>query len=78
MTDTLTRDYLAGYETGYEHGIERGRQQVEDEWRGRMEAGAAVARVVAQAGPYAERAALRGQPERAARQRAILTERGIS
>lgn len=60
------------------HGIEIGRQQAEDEWRGRQTVSAAIARQIAQAGPYADLAEQRGEPDRATRQRAILAERGIA
>lgn len=71
-------DELAWYEAGLEHGIALGRQQVEDEWRGRMEVSAAIARQIAARGSYAELCERRGEPERAARQRALLAERGIA
>lgn len=71
-------DKIAWYEAGLDHGIALGRRQVEDEHRGQHEVSAAIARQIAQMGPYAERAERRGQPERAARQRQILQERGIA
>jgi len=69
---------LAYFEAGRAEGIEAGRRQLEDEWRGTYEVSAAVARQVAQRGPFDELAERRGQPERAARQRAILAERGVT
>ena len=68
---------LAYFEAGRAEGIEAGRRQLEDEWRGTYEVSAAVARQVAQRGSFDELAERRGQPERAARQRAILAERGV-
>lgn len=84
-TPIVLRDALTGlteamgwYEAGIILGVTMGRQQIVDEWRGRMEAGAAVARMIASHGPYDELAERRVQPERAARQRAILRDRGIA
>lgn len=65
------------YASGYAAGLEAGRRQLEDEWDGRMEASAAVARMIAASVPYDELALRRGEPARAARQRQILAERGI-
>lgn len=69
---------LRWYEAGLEHGIALGRCQVLDEWRGQMAVSAAIARMVADAPSFAELCERRGEPERAARQRHILLERGIS
>ncbi|MGY4642806.1 hypothetical protein [Cellulomonas sp. URHB0016] len=71
-------DPLDWYEAGIVHGIAIGRQQVEDEWRGRMEVSAAVARMVAGAVPYAELCDRRGEHDRADRQRTILRDRGVA
>ncbi|OIQ84052.1 hypothetical protein GALL_341320 [mine drainage metagenome] len=68
----------AYFEQGLVEGIARGRQQAEDEWRGVMTAGAAVARMVASAGPYDQLADRRGQHDRATAARALLAERGIT
>lgn len=69
---------MAWFEAGLVEGIEIGRRQLEDEWRGTMQAGAEVARRVASAGPYAALCDRRGEPERAERQRHILAERGVA
>jgi hypothetical protein len=55
-----------------------GRKGLEDEWRGRQEVSAAIARQIATSGPYADLADKRGQHDRAERQRAILRARGVS
>jgi hypothetical protein len=69
-------------ETGIVIGIGMGRQQLEDEWRGRMEVSAAIARQIATAGPWDELADRRaaagtGRPDQGALQRQILRDRGI-
>jgi len=69
---------LAWYQAGVEEGVRMGRQQVEDEWHGSLEVSAAIARQVAAQEPYSVLAKRRGQPERAARQRALLRERGVT
>ena len=73
----ITAEWLDGYELGLIHGDPIGYQRAHDEWHARAEVSAAVARLVSQAGPYADAAERRGQPERAAAQRALLAERGI-
>jgi len=78
MTGAARALWLEVYGLGYRDGIEAGRRQLEDEWRGTYEVSAAVARQVAQRGSFDELAERRGQPERAARQRAILAERGVT
>lgn len=57
--------------------IELGRRQVEDEWRGRLEVSKAIARQIAQAGPYDERARRRGEHQRADAHVATLRARGV-
>jgi hypothetical protein len=81
----ILRDALAGladamgwYESGVVAGIAMGRKGLEDEWRGRQEVSAAIARQIATSGPYADLADKRGQHDRAERQRAILRARGVS
>ena len=69
---------MGWYESGIVYGIALGRQQIEDEWRGRMEVSGAIARMIAQAGPYDQLADKRGQHDRAAAARALLAERGIT
>jgi hypothetical protein len=69
---------LAYVESVYAAGIAEGRQQAEDEQRGRGAVSAAVAQMIAGTLPYADLADRRGQPERAARQRAILAARGVT
>lgn len=70
--------FLEVYEIGFLDGVSAGRRELEAEWRGRMEVSAAIARFIATQPSYAELAERRGQPERAARQRQILAERGVS
>ena len=70
--------YLEAYSLGYRDGIDRGRQQLEDEWRGRMEVSASIARQIAAAGPYDELEERRGRPDRADAHRRHLAERGVS
>lgn len=69
--------HLPSYETGYQHGIERGRQQLEDEWRGTHEVSAAIARQIAEQGPYADLCERRGDYEAAERHRQLVRKRGI-
>lgn len=57
---------------------ERGYARCLDDFHARAEMSAEVARLVSSAGPYADLAERRGQGDRAAAQRAILAERGIS
>lgn len=58
--------------------IEMGRRQAEDEWRGRMEVSAAIARQIAERGPADALEMRRGRPERAERHRQLMRERGIA
>ena len=74
----LTREYLDGYEIGVLHGIDIGRRELEAEWRGCQEVSAAIARMIAKAGPYDELAIRRGQPARAAAQVATLIRNGVT
>lgn len=83
MTVRVVRDddemlHLPSYEAGYRDGIDAGRRHVEEEWRGAMSAAARVARDVASAGSYADRAEARGEPEHAAAHRAEMVRRGVS
>ena len=76
MTGEARALWLEVYGLGYCEGIEAGRRQVEDELA--AEWAALRAEVLPRLrGPFAELAERRGQPERAARQRAILAERGV-
>jgi hypothetical protein len=68
----------AYYASGYIAGIDHGRQQLEDEWRGRQEVSAAIARMVAEAGPWDELEDRRGRPASAAAHRRLMAERGVS
>ena len=70
--------HIPSYEYGFQHGIERGRQQLEDEWRHSHEVSAAIARQIAEHGPYADLCERRGEPDRAELQRQIVRERGIA
>ncbi|WP_456789761.1 hypothetical protein [Cellulomonas sp. P5_C5] len=70
--------WCEGYVAGFGVGDEVARQAVEAEWRGRMVVSTAIARQIAQAGPYAELADRRGEHDHAHAQRAILRERGIA
>jgi hypothetical protein len=69
---------LAYVESVYAAGIEAGRQQVEEEQHGRGVVSAAIAQMIAGTPPYAVLADVRGDHVRAERQRAILSERGVS
>ncbi len=71
-------DELDWYESGVMRGIEMGRQQVVDEWHAVRADGGRVARMIAASTPYAELCEQRGEPERAARQRQILADRGVT
>ena len=74
----LSREFTDGYEKGFEHGQTAGRQQLEDEWKGRLEVSAAIASAIARMGPADELEERRGRPERAARLRQIMADRGIA
>lgn len=71
-------DAMGWYEFGFQHGIEHGRKQLEDEWRGTHEVSAAIARMIAERGSYADLCERRGEPERAAEHRRTIRERGIA
>lgn len=71
-------DHLDWYASGYARGLEDGRRQLEDEWRGRHEVSAAVARMIAGATPYADLCEQRGEYGRAEQQRALLRDRGVT
>lgn len=77
MTPETRARVLDVYALGYTDGIAAGRQQLEDEWRGLMEVSAAVARQVAEAGPFDELERYRGRPDRAERHVALLRSRGV-
>lgn len=66
------------YESGFVSGYVRGRADEAEALARLQRTAAAVAGVVAKAGPYAGLADKRGEHERADRQRSILRERGIS
>lgn len=68
----------AFYEAGYVAGVAAGRDELEQEWTDQHAVAAAIARQMAQRGPYSELADRRGHSERAERQRMILAERGIT
>jgi len=70
--------WAAGFVEGHQDGDRRAREDIEREWRGQLAVSAAVARMVATAGPYADLAERRGEPHRATAQRALLADRGIS
>lgn len=58
-------------------GIAEGRRQVEAELAARQRAAVVSVRAAATAGSYASLCELRGEPERAERQRRLLVERGV-
>ena len=74
----LSREYLEGYEDGLIHGDVIGYQRAHDEWHARAEVSAAIAQQVARMGPADELEIRRGRPERAARLRQIMADRGIT
>jgi len=69
--------WVDGYEWGYQHGISHGLELAENQWRGRMEVSAVIARQVARVDPYADLCDRRGEPEAAQAQRQLLAQRGI-
>ena len=71
---TIALEY---YAYGFTHGVAAGRRGLEEEWTGRQEVSAAIARRMAASGPFDALCAARGEPERAARHRALMAERGI-
>jgi len=73
-----TTEWVDGYERGYEHGTAHGREQLEAEWHARAEVSAAIAQQIARMGPADELEERRGRPERAARLRQIMADRGIT
>ena len=80
--DHLTRDQAnlwdAAYTAGYTDGIAAGRAQVETEDADRWATMRATIHHLAQQPDYATLAERRGDRDRAARQRQILHERGIT
>ena len=74
----LSREFVDGYGSGWQGGVAAGRQQAEDEQRGRGAVSAAIAQQVARMGPADELEERRGRPERAARLRQIMADRGIA
>ena len=73
-----TTEYLEGLEDGLIHGDVIGYQRAHDEWHARAEVSAAIAQQVARMGPADELEARRGRPERAARLRQIMADRGVT
>jgi len=73
-----TTDFIDGYGRGYQDGTDHGRQLADDEQRGRGAISGAIAAQMARLGSFADLCEARGEPERAARQRAIWADRGIS
>ena len=68
---------LDWYEAGLDHGIALGLQIAEDEARYAVTQAQAVARLTAARETFESLSIARGEPDRAARQRAIIEERGI-
>lgn len=77
MTPRARAIALAFYEDGWVHGLTAGRRELEAEWFGRQEVSAAIAGQMAKAGSFDALCEARGEPERAARHRALLAERGV-
>ena len=71
-------EYIDGYGRGWEDGAEHGRQLADDEQRGRGAISGAIAAQMARLGSFADLCEARGEPERAARSRQILADRGIT
>ena len=71
-------EYIDGYGRGWQDGVNHGRQLAEDEQRGRGAISGAIAAQMAKRGSFADLCEARGEPERAARSRQILADRGIS
>ncbi|MGC5628195.1 hypothetical protein ACPYO6_08105 [Georgenia sp. Z1344] len=69
---------LEWFEAGYVAGVEVGRRLEEAELAAIQRVAVASARGAADRGPFALAAERRGEHERAARQRALLADRGIS
>jgi len=78
-TEGYARGHVAGYDRGRSDGYDVALAEAEadlDQWRdGIVRRASALA---AAAVPFAELAERRGQPERAARQRELLRERGVT
>lgn len=68
----------AYYLSGYVAGVAEGRRLEDAELGALQRAAVATARAAADRGPYADLAEKRGEPDRAARQRALLAERGVT
>lgn len=68
----------AYYLSGYVAGVAEGRRREDAELGALQRAAVATARAAADRGPYADLAEKRGEPDRAARQRALLAERGVT
>jgi hypothetical protein len=70
-------EWVDGYERGYEHGTTHGRELADDEQRGRGAISGAIAAQMSRLGSFADLCEARGEPERAARSRQLLADRGI-
>lgn len=78
MTPRAQAVAMEWYEAGYVAGVARGREAAEDELAALQRAAVDSARRTAARGPYADLAKLRGEHDRAARQGALIAERGIA
>ena len=74
----ITSWYFAeGHRTGFAAGYDQGRADEAGELAALQRSAVAVTRAVARAGSFADLCERRGEPERGARQRELLAERGI-
>ena len=78
MADDLTPEWLDGYEAGWRDRTVVALNDADAAWWDVRAEGGRVARMLAASPPYAELCEQRGEPERAARQRRILADRGVT
>lgn len=78
VTDDLTDDYMAGYEAGWRDRTVVALDDADAAWWDVRTQAGRVARMLASSKPYADLCEQRGEPERAARQRQILADRGVT
>ena len=78
VTDDLTPDFMAGYECGWSARTIVALDDADAAWWDVRAEGGRVARMLAASPSYAELCEQRGMPERAAAQRRLLADRGVT
>ena len=78
MADDLSPEWLDGYEAGWRDRTIVALDDADAAWLAVRAEGGRVARMLAASPSYAELCEQRGMPERAAAQRKILADRGVT